>query len=171
MPWLIGGLVLLAVVAISRQGTVAQAMPPKPSSMSTVPVSFLGKPLAVPVLPIRRASAAPVNPNVVRLEGGTRFAEAQPAGTPNVLFQSGRDPIEAQQPVSIIVTDNSGSLATIDQALTASLPGGTTRARLPSVSLGPTVGQQAQGLINFYTGGVDAAGNTGTQTGRVEHFV
>lgn len=169
--WAIIGLGLLVALkgtaraGAARQGqggagTVLARLPRLFQSSAAVQAAAGNEPLQV---------RAPMNTNVIRLEGGTRFAEAQPVGTSNVLFQSGRDPGEARQPVPIIITDDSNALANIDMVLSASLP--TKSPRLPSVSLGPTVGQQASGLISFYAGGKDAGGNA-SNTGRaIENFV
>jgi hypothetical protein len=156
-PWIFVGAALLLIASQQQGPTQAGQANLSPFSLASF---FSPLPLTtIPVSTVTRPSSvfAGMNPNVIRIEGGTKVASPQPTGVQNVLFQSGRDPLEAQQPPAVIMSDNSGS--NTDQIFAASLPGATTRERLPSISLGPTISQQSAGLLSFAGGGVDAGGN------------
>lgn len=161
---LIGIIILIIVIKsksnLSSPSTITNNIPTSNNIVSTLSINSQKFPLVPSISSISPNGILPtrtIDPDLAKLGGVLSVRQANGSYI-NIPFQN-RDPLEAQQPpTDVVVKDFNGDPTNV---LLASLPSAVKKFRLPSVSLGPSIAQQSQGLIDFYRGGFDAGGNSG----------
>lgn len=166
-------IILIIVFKSKVTTTVTTTNLPASENISTNVVSTLTvpKPMisSVPTItsinPVGVLQTKKLNPNLKTID--------LKSATQNVVFQSGRDPLEASQPPSITITDDSSALSFVDKILAATLP--SSKPKFAPVSLGPSIQQQANSLISFYanapSGFVDGGSSYNAGGNSVDSFV